>query len=482
MEAAWRMTTNELAQDTTPPETLIAGAGMAGLMAAHTLLARRPATRVLVVEPGPGLAGREHQEPGSMVGLGGAGLYLGGRLFLGPAAIPVLPPVSAPPGVRSVLSGEAYLAHARQVEALLVRLGARGEVRAAPDPRLAAAARAAAEVGVEYILSYPVRLVGAEERRQALAALHAELVRMGARFAFGWRVVAATRRDGAGFAVTLAATSAVAPAPDREVACATLLLAPGRYGAEWLVATVRTLGAAVLEMPIAFGVRAELPQATYAPLTALNPDPRLQRVVAGDAVIKTYATCPGGSVVAIARYGALVASGVPATPETRGPSTTFAVLAQPGAQGARGDWRGGEALARRLNARVPGRLVVQRLADVRANRPTTAATLARGAVRPTCAEARPGTLHDVYPPAYWEAFEDFVQGIAHLAPGSDAPDVLLYGPAEERFWQFPTDERLETNLPGLFVAGDAAGQTQGALQAGVAGTLAGEGLAARLTG
>ncbi|HEX6121923.1 MAG TPA: NAD(P)-binding protein, partial [Ktedonobacterales bacterium] len=461
---------------------LIVGAGMAGLLAAHTLLARRPGTRVLLVEAGPALSERLGQPMGGMSGLGGAGLYLGGRLYLGPTTVPVLPPVSAPPELRPVLADEAYLARARAVEALLLRLGARAEVREAPDPRLAAAAAQARDCGLEYVLSYPARLLSAEERRAARAALQAELEAHGARFAFGWRMRAARRDDGAGFTVELAPAERAREdgAEICQLQARTLLLAPGRYGTEWLVATAEALGARAVPLPVTFGVRIELPLAVYAPLTAINPDPRLQMPAGEDAIIKTYATCLGGYVAPITRYGALVASGMPVRPDQRGPSTTVAILAQPGVRGAAAAWRGGERIAARLNERAPGRLIVQRLADARARRPTTPADLAANPVRPTCAEAVPSALHDAYPAAYWEALEGFLARIARLAPGVDSGATLLYGPAEERFWHFPTDDQLETSAPGLFVAGDAAGQSQGALQAGVAGALAGEGLAARL--
>jgi uncharacterized FAD-dependent dehydrogenase len=450
---------------------------MAGLLAAYTLLTVRPGTSVLLVEAGPSLA--ERQAAGGMVGLGGAGLYLGGRLYLGPATIPMHPPVSGPPELRTILAGEAYLERAQAVDSLLLRLGARAEVRPEPDPRLAEAAVHAAEEGIEYILSYPSRPLAVDERRAVLAALHTELEQMGARFAFGWRVVSA-KQARQGFVVTLAPAGRDARPAQRRITCRTMLLAPGRYGAEWLVSEARSLGAQVVELPATFGVRIELPIAAYAPLTSINPDPRLQMPAGNDAVIKTYATCPGGYVAPITRYGALVASGIPVTLDARGPSTTVAILAQPGVRAAAGAWHGGDSLARRLNARAPDRLVVQRLEDVRTRRATTPAALAENGVRPTCAEATPGALHAIYPSVYWQAFEAFLGRIARLAPEVAPEDTLLYGPAEERFWHFPTDEKLQTTVPGFFVAGDAAGQTQGALQAGVTGMLAGEGMAATL--
>lgn len=467
-------------------DVVIVGAGAAGLLAAHELLRCRPSTSVLVMESGPALAARLEAPPGGMEGYGGAGLYLGGRLYLGPATLPVLPPVSAPPEMRPILEGAAYEERARVVDALFARLGARAAVRPAPDTPLAQAVARAAEAGIEYITSYPSRPLAVAERHTVLATLHAELRAAGAHFAFHCRVAAITRA-GDDFLIEPArsgsagsARHSVAGERPRCPRARAVVLAPGRYGADWLVRVAGDLGARVIQLPSTFGVRVEVAAAAYAPLTDITPDPRLQRALAGDAVIKTYATCPGGRITPITRYGRIVASGVPVPLSAHGPNTTFALLVQPGARGAAGAWRGGESLAERMDQRAPGRLVVQRLEDARLRRPTTPAALAANPVRPTYHEAVPGALHDIYPEAYWFACEDFLRRLAQLAPGVDAGHALLYGPAEERFWYFPTDHRLQTSASGLFVAGDAAGQSQGTIQAGVAGLLAGAGAAAYL--
>lgn len=464
-----------------PPEsgsrydTVIVGSGMAGLLAAYEVLSRAPGTHLLIVDAGLPLDDRRRQTTNQMGGYGGAGLYLGGRLYLGPAAIPVAPPGQAPHGFHIVLDGDPYTERARRVNALLTACGAVAPLRASPDQPILNAIDTAAEAGIEYVTSYPARFLGIEERRDVLAELMRRLERMGAAFVFNTQATPVARRSD-GFDIMLAPSDT----PDADahlVFTKTLLLAPGRYGAEWLVDTMRRLDAPVVPLPPAFGVRIEAPAAAYAPLTDANPDPRLQRVLPEDALIKTYATCPGGFVVTATRYGCLVASGIPLPAAERHPSTTVAILAQPGATGAAGAWRGGAEVAHRLNARSPGRLVVQRLADVYAHRPTDEAALAHNSIQPTCTDAAPGRLDDLYPAAYWDAFADFLARLARLASGLDTGDMLLYGPAEERFWHFPTGATLQSAVPGLFVAGDGAGQTQGIIQAGVAGMLAGEGIA-----
>lgn len=459
-------------------DALIVGAGVSGLLAAHELLSRRP-TRVLLVDVGLPMEQRRVHTSLQMGGYGGAGLYLGGRLYFGAASLPVVPPVSAPERMRAVISGDAFVRRATEVDQLLHELGARAEWQQRPPESLEQAIQQAAAAGLEYVTSYPSRRLSPEDKAEVLQSLRHRLESRGAQFLFRTEVTEA-QRDGDTFTV-LARTTRDGREETSRLTAGALLLAPGRYGAEWLTRITQSLGAEIVSAPSTFGVRLEVPAAAYDLLTDVNPDPRLQMPVDGDVILKTYATCPGGVVTPTVRYGSLVASGTPVFKrEERGPSTTFALLAQPGVQAAQGEWRSGEECARRLNERAPGRLVVQRLGDVFRGPATTAEALAENSVKPTDPTAVAGALHDVYPQTYWRAAHEFLGRIERLAPGVLSDDALVYGPAEERFWFFPTDDSLQTTVPGLFVAGDGPGQSQGIIQASVAGLLAGEGMARAL--
>jgi uncharacterized FAD-dependent dehydrogenase len=457
-------------------DVLIVGSGTAGLLAAHEIIHLRPGSRVLVADAGFGPSERGQLSGPQMTGYGGAGLYLGGRLYLGPATIPVMPPGSAHAELRIVLEGPAYAERAAAVDALFVQLGVQSPIRPAPQSALAEAIAAARTAGVEYITSYPARLLTAAERRTVLEGLLATLTSADVNFTFGTRVEEIAHTPD-GFAAALQPITATANEATRRVRARALVLAPGRLGAEWLAGTVRALGARVVALPTAAGVRLEIPASAYASLTDVNPDPRLQLALPTDAVVKTYATCPGGTVAAVTRYGNVVASGMPLPPGLRHASTTIAVLVQPGAHGAASTWQGLDAVARRANARTPGALIVQRLGDVRSYTATSAQALAATPIRPTCPDALADRLDDLYPQAYWDALDMLLARIERLAPGTDRADALVYAPAEERFWAFPTGDLLQTDVAGLFVAGDGPGHSQGVIQAGVSGTLAGAGVA-----
>lgn len=459
-------------------DAVIVGTGVSGLLAAHELLSQR-SSRVLLVDAGLPMEQRRAQAALQMGGYGGAGLYLGGRLYFGATSLPVASPVSAPERMRAVIRGDAFVRRATEVDHLLHTLGARAEWQQRPPEPLEQAIQQAAAVGLEYVTSYPSRRLSPEDKSETLSALRHRLESRGAQFLFQTEALEA-QREGNLFSVFVR-TPADGHDETIRLMARTLLLAPGRYGAEWLTRTAQSLGAETVAAPSTFGVRMEVPAAAYDPLTDVNPDPRLQMPMDGDVILKTYATCPGGVVTPTVRYGSLVASGAPVFKrEDRGPTTTFAVLAQPGVQAALGEWRGGEECAHRLNARAPGRLVVQRLGDVFRGQATTAEALAKNSVQPTDSTAVAGALHDVYPQVYWRAVTEFLGRIERLAPGVMSDDALVYGPSEERFWFYPTDDTLQTTLPGLFVAGDGPGQSQGIIQASVAGLLVGEGMARAL--
>jgi len=67
-----------------------------------------------------------------------------------------------------------------------------------------------------------------------------------------------------------------------------------------------------------------------------------------------------------------------------------------------------------------------------------------------------------------------------IVPGILHPSTLLYAP-EIKFFdtRFPTDRYLETNIEGIFVAGDGTGKSRGIVGAAVSGIIAATGIAGK---
>src|SRR5258706_14494680 len=113
-------------------DVVVVGGGAAGLLAAHTAGTKRRSRRVLLVDAGLALGARQRAGVSQMVGYGGAGLYLGGRLYVGPTTIPVFPPLTLPAGVGAVFQGPTYPDRMAQGDSPFTRLGAPGPPQAVP--------------------------------------------------------------------------------------------------------------------------------------------------------------------------------------------------------------------------------------------------------------------------------------------------------------------------------------------------------------
>jgi uncharacterized FAD-dependent dehydrogenase len=74
----------------------------------------------------------------------------------------------------------------------------------------------------------------------------------------------------------------------------------------------------------------------------------------------------------------------------------------------------------------------------------------------------------------WESLKK----LDKIVPGILHPSTLLYAP-EIKFFDthFITNEHLETNVEGIFVAGDGTGKSRGIVGAGISGMIAARGIA-----
>jgi len=76
----------------------------------------------------------------------------------------------------------------------------------------------------------------------------------------------------------------------------------------------------------------------------------------------------------------------------------------------------------------------------------------------------------------WESLKT----LDKIVPGILHPSTLLYAP-EIKFFDthFSTDRHLETNIEGIFVAGDGTGKSRGIVGAAISGIIAARGIAAK---
>jgi uncharacterized FAD-dependent dehydrogenase len=137
-------------------------------------------------------------------------------------------------------------------------------------------------------------------------------------------------------------------------------------------------------------------------------------------------------------------------------------------------------ICRRANDLSSGGVIVQKYGDIRKGRRSTTERISEGFLEPTLKEAVAGDLGLVLPYNTMKSLIEMVEALDHVTPGIANEHTLFYG-VEAKFYSSrpKLSESLETEIAGLFCAGDGAGITRGLAQAGAAGVWVARNVAAR---
>jgi len=331
------------------------------------------------------------------------------------------------------------------------------------------------------LVPVPQRHMGSDFAPQVVAGLTADIARRGVEFSLETEVQGVCHEADGSFTVRTSKGEFRAPS---------LVVAPGRDGAYWFREVARSLGVETGQGPIDIGCRVEVGAAVYDEITQVIYDPKFHFVTpTHEDATRTFCTNPGGWVCVEESEGFRLVNGH-AFRHRRTASTNFALLntvtmteplqdnTQMGRKVAEfaNFWGGGESL------------IVQRWGDLmggRRSRIETFYSSQRGydAMEPTLPpgpDVTPGDISFAYPGRIVDNLRDSLILLSRVIPGVAHPSTAIYVP-EIKFYdvRYPTTAHLETNVAGLFVAGDGAGKSRGIVGAALNGTLAAEGILQR---
>jgi uncharacterized protein len=264
---------------------------------------------------------------------------------------------------------------------------------------------------------------------------------------------------------------------------AALLVAPGRSGAYWFRDRAEELHIRHDFGPIDVGIRIELNRTLYDPVTDIVYDPKFIFTTArhGDRV-RTFCTNPGGRV-RVEKYDTFTLVNGDALSVRKTANTNFALINTVSLTKPFSDTTEfGQMIARQFFLLGGGTPIVQRIGDFREGRRSSAAifdSAARhfGMCRATY-RAVPGDITLGMPARIIDNLWESLKKLDKIVPGILHPSTLMYAP-EIKFFDthFPTDRDLETNVAGIFVAGDGTGKSRGIVGAGISGIIAAKGIA-----
>jgi uncharacterized FAD-dependent dehydrogenase len=262
-----------------------------------------------------------------------------------------------------------------------------------------------------------------------------------------------------------------------------VLVAPGRAGNGWLTKELEKAGAKLEQKAIEVGVRVEVPAEVLQEICSTIYDPTFYLHTASfDDELRTFCTNPTG-FVAEEKYKEFVCVNGHAYNNRQSANANFALLDKVSLSEPVTDTIAyGESICKLASTIGGGKPILQRYADFKRHRRSTWERLAKSYVEPTLKEVTPGDIGMALP---YRVVVNLIEGIERLnemLPGLACDSTLLYAPEVKFFSVRPKiGKNLETQIEGLFVAGDGAGVSGNIVGAAATGIIAARGIIAKGT-
>ncbi len=443
-------------------DVVIIGAGPAGLFAANELAGK---ARVLIIEKGKAPLQRDPKNDAkdAIFGVGGAGTFSDGKLNL------TYKIGGSPAELKKSLAELQELIEL--VDKKFSELGAAAELSGNNGADLEKLKKRAASAGIEFVAAKQ-KHIGSDRLPGIIERFYKQLISRGISFMLNTEVLSINKTHH-GF---------VLQTPTGEIKTKILICAPGRAKAYWLREQLKKLNVEMKFAPIDVGVRIEFPAEIYEPIGKIMYDAKFKLYTdTYDDMVRTFCTNPHGFVVA-ERYKDFVLVNGHAEKERKSENTNLALLTRVELTDPVEDtMEYGRSIARLATTIGGGKPILQRYKDLRKGRRSTWERISKASIVPTLLDVTPGDISMALPQRIVQNTIEAIERLDSVIPGIASGTTLIYAP-EIKFYdtKYLTNEFLETNVPNLFVAGDASGFSRGIVYAAVTGILAARGALQKL--
>lgn len=257
-----------------------------------------------------------------------------------------------------------------------------------------------------------------------------------------------------------------------------IILAPGRAGNPWLVKELSLIGIEMEQKGIEIGVRVEVSAEIMEEITSVIYDPTIfLRTASYDDQIRTFCTNPVGFVVR-EDYKDFACVNGHASKNHTSLNSNFALLDKVNLTEPVTDTIAyGESICRLATTIGGGKPILQRLADFKRRRRSTWGRLSKSYIEPTLKEVTPGDIGMAFPHRIVVNIIEALEKLDGFIPGIASDSTLLYAPEAKFFSVRPKiNKNLQTEIKGLFVAGDGAGVSGNIVGAAATGIIAARGV------
>ncbi|MBS5115557.1 MAG: NAD(P)/FAD-dependent oxidoreductase [Erysipelotrichaceae bacterium] len=457
-------------------DVIIVGAGPAGIMASYELYLKSPDLKVLLIDKGHDVANRhcpikdkrikacpiiKDHEPGCLPacsitsGFGGAGAYSDGKFNI----------TSEFGGwLTDYLDEQEVIKAIEYVDGLYLRHGATLEITDPTTDKVKEIEHRGYAVGLK-LLRAKVRHLGTEENIRIMSAMSEELKQ---------HIDLQFKTAVKDILVEAGTVKGIELENGTKISASKVVLAPGRDGSAWLTKILKNHGINLYNNQVDIGVRVETSNIVMEEINKHLYEGKFVYNTTVGTKVRTFCSNPSGHVVIENHSGTMLANGhAYHDPKLGSQNTNFALLvSHTFSEPFNEPNEFAHEVSQLANKLSNGSIIVQRYGDIKKGRRTTEKRLKEGYTNPTLKEAVPGDLGLVLPYNTMKSIIEMIEVLDHVTPGIANEHTLLYG-VEAKFYSArpKVKEGFESEIKGLYMAGDGAGLTRGLAQAGANGIL-----------
>ena len=448
-------------------DILIIGAGPAGIFTALELLNRGYKGKITIAEKGVAIENRAcpKAKTGRCVGcknchittgFSGAGAFSDGKLSLSSEVGGDFPELVGHEIAQELIS---------YTDKIYLSFGADTKVEGVSDSEKIKEIRRRAIRANLKLVDCPIRHLGTEKAQEIYLAIENRLKECGVRLLFSADALDIVMENGA-CKGALCRIGGKEERIDAEI----VIVATGRRGAGWLEEVCRKHGvkheAGIVDVGVRVEVRNEVMEDVnnilYESKLIGYPKPFKNKV-------RTFCQNPGGFVSQENYDNGLAVVNGHSYKEKKSANTNLAILCShhfkdPFDRPLEYAKKVGEI----TNMLGAGRILVQRLGDIRDGKRSWQDDLMRSNVKPTLADAVAGDITSAMPYRTMVSILNFIEEADTVVPGFASEETLLYSP-ELKFYsnRVSMDKDLKTSVKNLYCLGDSSGWTRGLMMVSV---------------
>jgi len=439
-------------------DVIIVGAGPAGLFASIELL-KRGLKNILIIDKGKSVKKRTVAD--TLCGVGGAGLFSDGKLNF--------TPILGKTNLTEFISIEEATNLISYIEKIFEDFGVKEKTYPANLKKAKDYQIATKKMGMELLLIRQKHL-GSDKLPNYVARIESFLRKKGAVFLLETTVekILVKEQKALGIKTNQGET----------FFAKNLIIAPGRAGNHWLCKELNSLGIETRQCDFEIGVRIEIPAEIMEEITSVIYDPTiLVRTNSYDDMVRTFCTNPHGFVVE-EKYKSFICVNGHVAKNQRSPNSNFALLNKISLTEPVTDTIAyGESICRLANTIGGGKPILQRFVDFKNHRRSTWKRLQKCYIEPTFKNVTPGDISMAFPHRVVVNLIEALEKLEKIIPGVASDSTLIYAPEAKFFSVRPViDKNLQTEIKGLFVAGDGAGISGNIVGAAATGIIAARGV------